>query len=88
MTDFEFSRCDECGKELERCECSRDQLLFTLTANYDTSETLGESHIGFGNEAHFCSKKCLLQYIETRVEEHCDLPIVDVNGIHKGVETK
>jgi hypothetical protein len=66
MTRFNYWKCDECGKILENIECNTNQLLYTLIANYDTENGR--------YKAHFCSKKCLQTYIETKVKEHYELP--------------
>ena len=76
MSKFDYYRCDECRKVLENTECSPNQLMFTLIANYDTSEDLS-FNIG-GKQAHFCSKKCLRKFID-KIKEHCDLPTIEYN---------
>lgn len=67
MTKFDYWRCDQCEKILENCECSANQLMFTLIANYDTDT---------GYKAHFCSAECLKKYVDTKVKDHHDLPNV------------
>lgn len=66
MTKFDYWRCDECGKILENMECSPRQLMYTLIANYDTNP--------FEYRAHFCSQKCLKEYVDKKVKDHCNLP--------------
>ena len=71
MTQFNYWRCDECGKILENIECNANQLLYTLIANYDTDTEY---------KAHFCSQKCLLSYVTNKVKEHYDLPNIKDDG--------
>ena len=72
MTQFNYWKCDECGKILENIECNSNQLMYTLIANYDTESNQ--------YKAHFCGKDCLKKYIETKVKEHNGLPqITDEN---------
>ena len=68
MTRFDYWRCDECHKILENCECSNIQLMFTLIANYDTEWNK--------YKAHFCSQKCLLDFVKEKVKDHHDLPVI------------
>ena len=80
MSKFDYYKCDECGKILDNIECASNQLMFTLIANYDTSEDLS-FNVG-GKHAHFCSKICLRKFID-KIKEHNDLPTIE----HKIKET-
>lgn len=80
MTRFDYFRCDECGKILENVESSSKQLMYTLVANYDTSESLGHKSINTSYKAHFCSKDCLKKYVDIKVKNHDDLPIIRDGG--------
>lgn len=90
MTKFNYFRCDCCSKILCNAECSKNQLMFTLIANYDTTFDLGyDDGNATSYKAHFCSQKCLLDYVTTKVKDHEDLPIVkdddrDIQGFTKG----
>jgi hypothetical protein len=77
MTRFDYWKCDECGKILENCECLPNQLMFTLIANYDNDS----------GKAHFCSQKCLLSYVTTKVKDHHDLPIISDGGRTSEMQT-
>lgn len=79
MTQFNYWKCDECGKILENIECNTNQLMYTLIANYDTDSNQ--------YKAHFCSKKCLTQYINTKVKEHHNLPQLSDENRPKETET-
>ena len=72
MTRFNYFRCDECGKILENIESVENQLMYTLIANYDTSNDV--YYKGKGHKAHFCGQKCLKKYVNKKVKEHHDLP--------------
>jgi len=68
MTQFNYFRCDECSKILERTECSPMQLMYTLVACYDTDYD--------GYKAHFCSDTCLINYVKSKVKNHHNLPTI------------
>jgi len=58
MTHLEFFRCDECGKDLERVECSANQLNYALIDCTDRSQ-----------EFHFCSEECLRKFVSKNRDE-------------------
>jgi hypothetical protein len=70
MTRFDYWKCDACGKILENTECSANQLMYTLIANYDSDDY----------KAHFCSQRCLKLYVSKQVKDHEDLPKVKGEG--------
>lgn len=72
MTEIHHIVCDECGKCLVRCESHKEQLMFTLSANYDSDIS----------EAHFCGINCLRKYVK-KVKEHYDLPVVYFSEIFR-----
>lgn len=76
MTRFDYWKCDECGKILENVECSPNQLMYTLVANYDTGKGLGFPTENMSYKANFCSSDCLKKYVNSKVSDHHDLPIV------------
>lgn len=64
MTKYNYFRCDNCGKIIYNIECHKNQLMYTLIANYDTNYDK--------YKAHFCGKKCLVEYINKNVQDHND----------------